>query len=320
MILGLGVARAEDHQLTPMRDYLDDRPIKLHRERTGSEATTVRPLILALVLCGLAGLLIFLDLQGMLGPTRGIVQQGLAPVAQQLTAVRDGFTAALSTPLSADALETRIAELERENTQLHDELLRREQAAVENVFLRQQLNITRSQPWLLLGAEVTLRHPDAGRRTFTIARGANDGVDVGMAVIGQLPGSPAALVGIVERVGPRTADILMITDIGSQISARVLRNNESALGMVHGQWQLGSRLQLEQVERTAGVTVGNTVVTAGLTAALNLPLDLQAVPPNVPIGTIESVQASGQQLIAELRPFVDPDQVRYVWVILNQDD
>lgn len=302
-----------------MRDYLDDRPIKLRRERTGSEAATIRPFILALVLCGLTALLIFLDLQGLLGPTRGLVQQALAPVAQRITATRDGAAGLLSTPLTADALAERVAELERENAQLRDELIRREQAAVENVFLRQQLNITRAQPWTLLGAEVTVRHPDAGRRTFTIARGANDGVAVGMAVIGQLSGSPAALVGIVERVGPRTADILMITDIGSQISARVLRNTESALGLVHGQWQLGSRLRLEQVERTAGITVGNTVVTAGLTAALNLPLDLQSVPPNVPIGTIEAVQTSGQQLVAELRPFVDPDQVRYVWVILNQD-
>jgi rod shape-determining protein MreC len=302
-----------------MRDYLDDRPIKLRRERTRSETATARPFILALVLCALAGLLIFLDLQGLLGPTRGIVQQALAPIAQQFTAVRDSAATTLTAPRSVNALEARVAELERENTRLYDELIRREQAAVENVFLRQQLNITRNQPWTLLGAEVTVRHPDAGRRTFTIARGANEGVQVGMAVIGQLAGSPAALVGIVERVGPRTADILMITDIGSQISARVLRNNESALGMVHGQWQLGSRLRLEQLERTAGITSGSTVVTAGLTAELNLPLDLQAVPPNVPIGTVETVATSGQQLVAELRPFVDPDQVRYVWVILNQD-
>jgi rod shape-determining protein MreC len=302
-----------------MRDYLDDRPIKLRRERTGSEATTARPLILALVLCGLAGLLIFLDLQGLLGPTRSIVQQGLAPVAGQLTGLRNGVADALSAPRSAAALEARIAELERENARLHDEVLRREQAAVENVFLRQQLNITRTAPWTLLGAEVTVRHPDAGRRIFTIARGANDGVQVGMAVIGQQPGNPAALVGIVERVGPRTADILMMTDIGSRISARVLHDSDSALGMVHGQWQLGSRLRLEQVDRTATVAVGDTVVTAGLTAALDLPLDLQAVPPNVPIGAVERVQADGQQLAADLRPFVDPDQVRYVWVILNQD-
>jgi rod shape-determining protein MreC len=302
-----------------MRDYLDDRPIKLRRERSTADAATLRPLLIALVLCAAAGLLIFLDGQGFLGSTRGVLQQGIAPVAQRLTAARDTTTDLVSAPRSTSDLEARISELERENTQLRDEVLRREQAAVENVFLRQQLNITRSQPWTLLGAEVTLRLPDAGRRTFTIARGAQDGVMVGMAVISQLPGTPAALVGIVERVGPRTADILMVTDIGSQISARVLHNQESALGLVQGQWQLGSRLRLEQVDRTARVTVGNTVVTAGLTAALGLPLDLQAVPPNIPIGAIETIRTEGQQQIAELRPFVDPDQVRYVWVILNQD-
>jgi rod shape-determining protein MreC len=61
------------------------------------------------------------------------------------------------------------------------------------------------------------------------------------------------------------------------------------------------------------------VVSAGLTGSLHIPLDLAVVPANIPIGSVETVSASGQEQSAELRPFVDPDQVRYVWVILSQD-
>lgn len=300
-----------------MRDHLDDRPIKLRRDRSNAPASG-RPLVLALILSLCAGLLLILDHQGMLGPARGLGQQALAPIAQRLTALRDGVADMLARPGSEAALRDQISLLQRENAELKAELIRREQAQIENVFLRQELAIERDRPWSLLGAEVTVRSPDAGRRVLTIARGRNAGVQVGMAVIGQDPGGPPALVGIVEAVGPQTADVLLITDFGSQISARALHETNAALGIVQGQWQRGSRLRLEQIDRTAPLRPGDPVVTAGLTGALGLPLDLAAVPADIPIGSIDSIALDGQQQSAELRPFVDPDQVRYVWVILNQ--
>jgi rod shape-determining protein MreC len=100
----------------------------------------------------------------------------------------------------------------------------------------------------------------------------------------------------------------------------VIHGAGAGLGLVQGQWQQGSRLRLEQVDRSTPVAAGDAVVSAGLTGALKIPLDLAAVPANVPIGSVETVTANGQQQSAELRPFVDPDQVRYVWVILSQGD
>lgn len=302
-----------------MRDFLDDRPIKLRRERSAAPATA-RPFLVAVVLCFLTAALVLLDHQGLITPARHTVEQALAPAALRLTALRDWLADVVTAPRGEAALRARIAELEAEQARLQRELLAREQAQVENVFLRQQLAIQRAQPWTLLGAEVTVRAPDAGRRTIGIARGERDGVRPGMAVIGQAPGSPAALVGIVESAGPRTAEVLLITDIGSQVSARLIHEGRAEVGLVQGQWQRGSRLRLEQISRDTPVAPGDAIVTAGLTAALNLPLDLAAVPADIPIGTVEQVSAAEQYQSAELRPFVDPDQVRYVWVILKQDD
>ncbi len=301
-----------------MRDLLDDRPIKLRRERSATPATG-RPFVVAIVLCLLAGLLFALDRQGLITPARQAAQQLLVPVAQRLTALRDGAADLATAPRSEDALRAQVAELQQANGELQAELLRREQAQVENVFLRQQLEIQRANPWTLLGAEVTVRSPDAGRRVLTIARGERDGVRPGMAVIGQTPGSPAALVGIVETVGPRAAEVLLITDIGSQVSGRVMHTGRAEVGLVQGQWQRGSRLRLEQISRATPIASGDPVVTAGLTAALNLPFDLAAIPADIPIGSVELVSSAEQYQSAELRPFVDSDQVRYVWVILSQD-
>ncbi|NTW04480.1 MAG: rod shape-determining protein MreC [Oscillochloris sp.] len=301
-----------------MRDYLDDKPIKLRRERTHTPATA-RPFVLAIVLCLVAGVLIILDQQGMITPIRLMIQQAITPVAQQLTSLRDMANNVAATPHNEHDLQARISILEQENSHLKAENLQMQQAQVENASLRQQLTIQREQPWRLVGAEVTVRPPDAGRRVMTISRGTADGVVIGMAVIGQDPAGPAALVGTVESAGTHTAEVLLITDFSSQISARVIHNAQAGLGLVQGQWQRGSRLRLGQVDRSTTISNGDAVVSAGLTGALSIPLNLAAVPANIPIGSVETVSTSGQEQSAELRPFVDPDQVRYVWVILSQD-
>ncbi|WP_298815725.1 rod shape-determining protein MreC [Chloroflexus sp.] len=302
-----------------MRDFLDDRPLKLRRERPGDRGYW-RVILLAIGLVLAGSLLIVLDRQGVITPARLSAREALQPLMGWLMARRIELETWWATPRDVVAMQNRIAELEAENARLTGEVLRLEQARVENIFLRQQLSITRSYPWKVLGAEVMARAPEAARRVLTIARGTEDGVQVGMAVIGQQPGGPPALVGVVETVGARTADVLMITDISSQLSVRLLQPDGAPLGLMQGQWQRGSRLRVELIDRNAALRVGDHVVTAGLSGTLNLPLDLAAMPAAVPIGSIETVQQEGQRQIGEIRPFVDPDQVRYVWVILSQDE
>jgi rod shape-determining protein MreC len=138
-----------------------------------------------------------------------------------------------------------------------------------------------------------------------------------MAVIAKEGGSPEALIGVVEQVGPSSASVLLITDFASSVSALVYHGGAVAEGIAQGRWQRGSRLWLEQVERAIPLAQGDVVVTAGLTAQLDADLPRAAIPRGVPIGTIVLAQADGHSQMAELRPFVDPDRVRYVWVILG---
>lgn len=297
-----------------MRDYLDNRPIKL------SGRTPRRPLLLAVLFCFLALLLFYGDHTGVLSPVRGVLEQALSPVATRLTAFRDGVAGFWTGITDIQQMRTENEALKQEVSQLQEALIEQEQALAENTRLRQQLAIMEEHPWHLLGAEVTVRSPDAGRRTIFIARGTRDGIKPGMAVVGQTGTGPTALVGIIEEASAHTASILLITDFGSQVSARVLHEANSTLGLVQGQWQRGSRLRLEHVSRDSLLEAGDIVVSAGLTSALNLPLALAAVPDGIPIGSVETVSSDGHTQVAELRPYVDPDQVRYVWVILNQTE
>jgi rod shape-determining protein MreC len=301
-----------------MRDFLDERPLQLRRE-PASDRGYWRVIALAGVLLLVGVLMLVLDRQGIITPAHLRLREVLQPLASWLTERRADLVSWWSTPRDVTTMQARIAELEAENARLATEVLRLEQARVENSFLRQQLAITRSYPWNILGAEVMVLAPDAARRVLTIARGAEDGVRVGMAVIGQQPGGPPALIGVIEAVGPRTADVLMITDISSQLSVRLLQADSAPLGLMQGQWQLGSRLRVELIDRSLAMHEGDHVVTAGISGALNLPLDLAAMPQAVPIGVIEAVRQEGQRQIGEIRPFVDPDQVHYVWVIISQE-
>jgi rod shape-determining protein MreC len=305
-----------------MRDYIDKPNLKVRGARSEKSTRDLlrRPLILALAFCLLAGLLLWFDLGGQFTPVRRVVGEVLTPVAQPVVAIRDGVTGLWAGATELQRLRAENETLREENSQLQTDLIDSEAALVENERLREQLAIQEQHPWRLVGADVIMRSPDAGRRTITIARGSDDGIDVGMAVVGRTSGGPVALIGMVDQVGSRAATVLLTTDLASRVSARVLYRGHTALGLVQGQWQHGSRLRLEEVAYHDALAEEAIVVTAGLTGELDLPLPLAAVPAGVPIGAVETVVSEGPDTYAELRPYADPDQVRYVWVILSHDD
>ena len=91
-------------------------------------------------------------------------------------------------------------------------------------------------------------------------------------------------------------------------------------GIVQGQWQRGSRLLPEEVEREAQLAENDVVVTAGLSRTFNAELPHASIPPDLPIGMIDQIMVDSGTPIANVRPYVDPDRVRYAWVILSADD
>jgi rod shape-determining protein MreC len=268
----------------------------------------------------LALLLVIVDQAGMLGTLRSQAATLLSPILQSISRIREGVSGVGQGLNDAQQLNQRIQALEAENSQLTARIIASQALEQENARLRAQLGIEQQRPWELLGADVSARTPDEGRRVLLIAVGSEQGVQPGMAVIAKEGSSPEALVGIVEHVGPRSASVLLITDFASSVSALVYHGGDNAEGIVQGRWQSGSRLRLEQVDRDIVLAVGDVVVTAGLTAQLGADLPRAAIPKSVPIGTIERAQSEGHNQMAELRPFVDPDRIQYVWVILSQDD
>ena len=297
-----------------MRDSIRNRPIKLPRPAPYRSLTLVASLVV------LALLLLVLDQAGMLGSLRGQAETLLSPVLSSLGRVGEGLSGVGQGLSDVQRLSQENAELREENSQLKAQIIKSQALEQEVAHLRQQLRIESERPWKLLGADVSTHTPDTGRRVLLLAAGSDQGVKSGMAVIGKEGSSPPSLIGVVEEVGPRSASVLLITDFASSVSALVYHGGNPAEGIVEGRWQRGSRLWLEQVDRAVSLAPGDVVVTAGLTAQLDAELPRAAIPKGVPIGTVERAQADGHSQMAELRPFVDPDRIRYAWVILDQGD
>jgi len=297
-----------------MRDSVRNRSMRLPRP------SPYRSLTLIVSLLVLALLLVVLDQGGMLGPLRARVQTYLTPLMQPLRQFGDRVGGIGQSISEVQQLRDRVTALEQENGRLKAENIKIQEMQQRLDQLETQLRIEQERKWQLLGADVSARSPDGGRRLMMLNAGEEKGIKPGMAVLGQEGSSPPALIGVVDSVGPRSASVLLITDYSSAVSAKIYHNNVASTGVVQGQWQLGSRLKLEAIDRSLPLRSGDIVFTAGLTAQFDTELPRAAILKDIPIGTVEQIEIDGHNQSADVRPYVDPDRVTYAWVLLNQND
>ena len=269
--------------------------------------------LLLLLLLGALSLIV-LDGQGWLDPVKSKAQQALEPAAQTLTQTRIAIGDAVGGVTGRGAMQQELETLRAQLSAEREKNIKLEALLYENFQLKQQLQIQQTYGWSTVEARVVQGSADSGQRIVRLNRGKVDGIAVGMAVVAKEGGSPAALIGVVDRVYAQTADILLIIDYGSTISARTA-GDTPANGLIAGQWQVGSRLKLTDVSRDVPLEAGQYVVTAGLSQALATDTPIAQIPPDVPIGTILSASQAGHSQTAEIQPFVDPDRVRNVWII-----
>jgi rod shape-determining protein MreC len=140
-------------------------------------------------------------------------------------------------------------------------------------------------------------------RSVTIDAGSRDGVRTDMTVIcGQ------GLVGRVRRVGPLTADVLLLTDPGFSVGVRLEATGR--IGVARGAGDQPMRLEL--LDAQTSVEPGARMVTLGSVG------DLPFVP-GVPVGEVLDVQRSPGTLsrTGSVRPFVDPGALDLVGVVVE---
>ncbi|MEP7082992.1 MAG: rod shape-determining protein MreC [Chloroflexota bacterium] len=210
-----------------------------------------------------------------------------------------------------------IGTLRGENEELRRELAGAEQrvaelteAARENAELRGLLGITRVLDMELLPARITAREPSNLVQEASLDAGSQDGVRVGMPVLGNAEGA-GALVGTVVEVTADTSRVRFIVDTRSVVIA--LDQESRALGEIHG--QPGGQLVFANVPVTERLAIGDTVVTGGISVAD----DSSRYPAGLLIGRIQAVEPDSNAVTQTgyVRPALDPSELERVLIVLD---
>lgn len=185
----------------------------------------------------------------------------------------------------------------------------------ENRRLRRHLNLLPSRQWNYVHTEVLLRDPYAWQSTFTISHGTVHGIAKGDAVIEIRTPGIRTLVGVVGKVEPYRAQVLVLGNPSLRLSVRL--GNSSVTGF------------LNVSERSATVTEvpvgllpkdyvfrrGEAVTTTGFE---------RAIPAGLKVGEMASLDSSGEFFAGDtqksgfIKLAADYNTLRFLVVITGQ--
>lgn len=264
-----------------------------------SPATRRNLLVLAAIVLG-ALLLILVDSRGWLDAPKRAASAVLTPAGREFTSL--GERAGARDPGGDPDLRKQLSDVTAERDQLLADNARLKEQASEVESLRQQLKFQESRPDLTyLTADVIGRDPQSREKYILINRGANDNVQVGMAVV-----SPNFLVGQVVDVEANRSKVLLVIDSGFQTGGRL--QTARAEGIVYGRWQEGGRVEMRHIPYDVSIDDKEIVVTSGKTAG---------IPEGLVVGKVMEIQKDQAQneTVVEILPLVNFDNLQSVTVI-----
>jgi rod shape-determining protein MreC len=200
-------------------------------------------------------------------------------------------------------------ELQAEVEELRERLIAEQIAARENERLRELLGYIGGPSFPAdfeqITARVVARPPTPYQQEVVIAAGTDAGVRKDAPVV-----TDDGLVGLVTDVTPNSANVTLLTDQQSAVSAVVLESNATGT-LRHG--TSASTLILDRVGKDQLVEEGNLIVTAGWRSERFESL----YPPGIPIGTVKSVGQQDVDLFKRIQvaPLVDFDSLAEVIVL-----
>jgi rod shape-determining protein MreC len=257
----------------------------------------------------------FLLLTLTYGQSSGGLQSGVSTLFSPLQSVTDR---ALKPARDAISWFDETFEARGENSRLKDELVAVRRQAVagqealqENAQLRKLVELDRGpalaeSAYEPVIARVIARSPTVWNSTVAVDAGSGDGVAVDDPVI-----SGDGLVGLVASVQGGSAQVKLITDHASAVSAKVVPGGVQ--GVIRPDVGNPDDLILDFIDSTRDVHGGQAVVTSGWCAEGVCSL----FPPGLPVGEVTSApiveQEASQQV--HLRPYADMADLDLVQVL-----
>lgn len=239
-----------------------------------------------------------------------VTTRALDPVRSTIGGIGEGVAGLFGAIGEIDRLRTENDQLRRELAGAEQRVAELTEAARENAELRQLLGIADALEMELLPVRVIRRDPSNLAWEVGIDAGADDGVTVGMPVVGNADGA-GALVGTIVAVTQDTARVRLVVDTRSVVIA--VDQASRALGEVRG--QPGGQLVMVNVPVTETLEVGGTIVSAGLTYED----EASSYPGGLLIGRIQAVEPDPNALTqtAFVRPAFDVAAIERLLVVLE---
>jgi rod shape-determining protein MreC len=207
-------------------------------------------------------------------------------------------TSTLTDPISVGDLRDENARLREANARLTLQAHRLREYAVDNVELRRMLDVRDEYDYELQAARVVSKSLSVSHLTFSIDRGAADGVQVGMPVV-----THEGLVGVVFTVTEEHATVRTLKHVGNKLVVKDERNRN------HGvmSWD-GERLVVTNLPKTADVEIGDRVVSSEKSTLVGITL---------PVGVVKDVVNLERGVFKELvvEPYAEFESAEHVFVI-----
>jgi rod shape-determining protein MreC len=250
---------------------------------------------------------------GVLHALQRGAQEALAPIetgaSRALKPARD-FLAWVGDTFDA---KDENAELKSEVAQLRQKLAAAQTAQRDARELRGLVGLQRQEGFPQgtepVTARVIARSPTVWYSTIKVDKGSGDGVREDQPVIAN-----GGLAGKVTNVTGGTAEVTLITDASSAVSAQVMP--EGANGIVKPEVGNPNDLLLDFVQKGRRVTEGTTVVTSGFTSSRVESL----FPRGIPIGRVTKVDLDEIALYqrVHMKPFADLRRLDFVQVLTRR--
>lgn len=228
------------------------------------------------------------------------------PVRNLSSSISDKVSRSLDMVINAEKYYNENQQLKAQLNALYNDVIDYDKVLEENKELRVMLELKEEYNNYKFSPPCTViaRTTNDPYGSFTVDKGANDGIKPGAPVV-----TETGIVGVCFEVSPSTSKVRTLYSPKTAVGVYTVRTK--AEGIAEGGYDLAinSRIRMSYISKESDIREGDVIVTSG---SANYPAGQL-------IGTVESVEMeqNGLSKFAVIIPAEDPNTITSVFVITD---